>query len=211
MDKREIYDLCSCMVERLVKWIEWLKAQDRYEANVFEDDVVRVHIWSRVESLRQRIYREYVEACSNYGEMRDEIKNYVECLDALGRFEDLMEKILCEYYRECAERELENLEEYSVIDGEFFGVESNFVRFLLRTNDLKALTSPAVEFRGKVLFMPTNYLQRKLGFKVPVEEVIVDAIAEEELHKVITKIESEEASKKLDNIYSKIRDHISGE
>ena len=186
---------------RLQKWIEWDAERGFYQANLLERDLYEHIMYPRVLSAKSQLLNALREDPTN--------REVIELIDRIGRWEDLIEKLLTEYYEICAEKELERAEEYSILDGNYDSdetLQSNFVSYLLRTGKLKKLTSPAIEYRGKILFMPIVYVEKKLGLKIgEVEEIIEDVLAEEELHRVLTNLFGEEVSKKYDNIAEKLR------
>ena len=165
----------------------------------------------------------YSELIKNYKDSKDLISEVINLIDRIERWEKVIDRLWLEFYELSAKYELERYEEYSIIDGNFEvdeKLESNFIRYLLRLSEfdpvkaLRILTSPAIEFKGKVLFMPIRYIYQKIKFKyddAKIEDEIVNVIIEEELHKVITKLEGEEVSAKLDNVMGKIWLHLRGE
>ncbi len=201
LSKKVVDEIMHEVALRLQKWIEWDAKRGFYQANLLERDLYEHVIYPRVLSTKSQLFNALREDPTN--------REVIELIDRIGRWEDLIEKILTDYYEICAEKKREKAEEHSILDGNYESdefLQSNFISYLLRTGNFKKLTSPAIEYRGKILFMPTVYVEKKLGLKVAnVEEIIEDILAEEELHRVLTEMFGEETSRKLDNIMEKIK------
>ncbi len=199
--KKAIDELMHEVALRVQKWIEWDAERGFYQANILERDLYEHIIYPRVQNAKSQLLNALRENPTN--------KKLIELVDRIGRWEDLIEKLFVEYYKICAEKELDEAEEYSILDGNYESDEflhSNLISYLLKTGNVKKLTSPAIEYKGKVLFMPLTYIERRFGFRIyEVEKIIEDILAEEELHKVLTKLFGEEVSRKFDNIAAKLR------
>ena len=203
----------SEIIDRVQKWIQWCKEKGEYHANLLEDDYYNVVIRQLIESLRSRIEQVYTISIElNDSELR---KEAIEAMDLLERWERVLDKIWLEFYELCAKKELDEAEEYSILDGyyEISNIESNFIRWAFRLMSIdpefsiKLLTSPAIEYRAKILFLPILYTARKLGIKIDCkyfENNIHKPVIEEEIHKVLTMNLGDEVSKKFDNVSKKV-------
>lgn len=211
----EIREIGREAVKRLRKWIEFDKErEDKWYANLIEDDLYNVHIlpiFNTYRNLLNRIRQDVV-----VGSKEDEYS--LRCKSELDKYERICKEILHNYYRESAIEELKKTPEYSILDFDYGdineGLESNFFRYLKREiveknniNAVLTLTALGIEYGGKVFFMPFLWVRDKLkqyGFVIEIpegklEEEIEKMVIEEELHKVLTKYFGGEVSRKLDS------------
>ena len=211
------------ITERIKLWIRYSIEKNEYNANILEEDIYKPIVKPIIDNLKSQLNMIYSELIKNYKDSKDLISEVINLIDRIERWEKVIDRLWLEFYELSAKYELERYEEYSIIDGNFEvdeRLESNFIRYLLRLSEfdpvkaLRILTSPAIEFKGKVLFMPIRYIYQKIKFKYDekqLEDEIMNAVIEEELHKVVTKLEGEEVSAKLDNVMGKIWLHLRGE
>jgi len=214
LDQQTIDEVMESIVKTLREWIGYsLKVDEGTVTSV--ENRYNLILKPKINNFKYILKSKKSYLLNNYPHLKNELNEIVSMLDKLESWETEVNNLWLKFYEELSKIELNSATEYSILDVN--GSGGNLIRYLLKRfekDPVRAviiLTSPAIEYRAKVLFMPILYTHQKLKIKLDttkIEDEIINAIIEEELHKVVTKLEGDGMSCKLDRVMYKIWYHL---